>query len=89
MADLTTYTISYSEAVKGFPSYYSFQPDYMIGMNQHFYSFKGGNLWKHNTNELRNNYYGVQYNSMVRGVFNTSPLENKKFKTISLESDTE
>ena len=60
----------------------------MLGMNNYFYSFKGGNLYRHNTNDLRNNYYNVQYNSQITSVFNDQPLENKLFKTINLESDS-
>ena len=82
------YTLSYSEGVQGFPSFYSYHPDFMIGMNNYFYSFKGGALYRHNTNSLRNNYYGVQYNSQITSVFNEAALETKLFKTINLESDT-
>ena len=81
------YTLSYSEGVQGFPSFYSYHPDFMIGMNNYFYSFNKGNLWRHNTNERRNSYYGIDYNSQITSVFNESPLENFVFKTISLESD--
>ena len=56
-------------------------------MNNYFYSLKAGNLYRHNTNPLRNNYYNVQYNSTLTSVFNEMPLENKLFKTINLESD--
>ena len=56
-----TYTISYDPGVQGFPSFYSYQPDYMMGMNSYFYTFKNGNLYRHNTNETRNQYYGVNY----------------------------
>jgi hypothetical protein len=59
----------------------------MQGMNQYFYSFSGGNLWRHNTNETRNNYYGAQYNSTLQSVFNQEPVTNKLFKTLSLEGD--
>jgi len=83
----TDWTLSYSNNAQGWPSFYSFNPDYMIGMNNYFYTFKGGNLYQHNTNELRNNYYGVQYNSQISSVFNESPLQNKVFKTLNLESD--
>ena len=82
------YTLSYSDSVKGWPSFYSYFADWMLGMNNYFYSFKGGNLYRHNTNELRNNYYNVQYNSQITSVFNDQPLENKLFKTINLESDS-
>ncbi|QGH72865.1 MAG: stabilization protein [Podoviridae sp. ctrTa16] len=93
-----TYTLTYSELVQGWPSFYSFYPDWMIGMNNFFYSFKGGNLYKHNTNIDRNTFYldwwtrlGAPENaftdSNVISVFNDAPLENKLFKTINLEGD--
>lgn len=63
-------------------------PDWMIGMNNYFYSFKGGNLFRHNVNETRNNFYGVQYKSTIQSVLNESPLENKLFKTLNLEGDS-
>jgi len=50
------YTLSYSEGVQGWTSFFSFYPDWMIGMNNYFYTFKGGNLYRHNVNEVRNNF---------------------------------
>jgi hypothetical protein len=85
---MANYTLTYSEGVKGFPSFYSYYPDYMIGMNNYFYSFKNGNLYRHNVNALRNTYYGTHTASSIKSVFNQSPLEVKLFKTISLESDS-
>ena len=81
------FTLTYSEKAKGWPSFYSYNPDYMIGMNNYFYTFNGGNLWRHNTNELRNNFYGEQYNSEITSVINEMPLASKLFKTINLQSD--
>jgi len=81
------YTLTYSETFDGWPSFYSFMPDWMIGMNNYFYTFKGGNLYRHNVNALRNNFYGVQYNSKITSVFNNVPLENKLFKTLALQGD--
>ena len=81
------YTLTYSETSKGWPSFYSYNPDFMVGMNNFFYSFKGGDLYRHNTNELRNNYYGEQYNSSLTSVINELPIVTKLFKTINLQSD--
>ena len=81
------HTVSYSENVKGWPSFYSFLPDYMAGMNGFFYSWNGGNLYRHNTNQTRNNYYGVQYSSTITSVFNAEAMMIKLFKTMSYESD--
>jgi len=95
---MPNYTLSYSEAAEGWPSYYSFNPDYMIGMNNYFYTFKGGELYRHNVNESRNTFYQPWYVKIgnpsgaftpatIQSVFNTSPLENKLFKTLNLEGD--
>ena len=83
----TEYTLTYSRNSKGWPSFYSYIPDFMLGMNQYFYSFHQGNIFQHNLNTKRNNFYGEQYSSQITTVFNQNPLENKIFKTINLESD--
>ncbi len=89
----TTYTLTYSDKFKGFPSFYSYIPDFMIGMNSHFYTFHKGDIYRHNVATTiggatvpRNNFYGSQYNSSITSVFNEGPLDNKIFKTINLES---
>jgi hypothetical protein len=84
---MANYTLTYSEGAKGWVSFYSYNPDWMIGMNNYFYTFKGGNIWRHNTNEVRNNFYGEQYTSKIVSVINDKPLENKLFKTINIEGD--
>jgi hypothetical protein len=78
-------TLTYSQGAEGWPSFYSFVPDWMIGMNNYLYSFKGGNLYRHNVNPLRSNFFGVQYEARLQSVFNDLPLENKLFKTLNLE----
>ena len=81
-------TLSYSgPPVNGWPSFYSFCPEWMQGMNNFFYSFKNGELYRHNTNNARNTYYGVFSPSTITGVFNQEPQTIKLFKTMSLESD--
>lgn len=82
---MPNYTLSYNETVQGFPSFFSFIPEWMIGMNNHFYTFNGGNLYSQNSNPVYNNFYGVQYGSSITSVFNDGILENKLFKTINLQ----
>lgn len=94
------YTLTYSSGVDGWVSFYSYNPDWIIGMNNYLYTFKGGNLYRHNTNETRNTFYYDWWNrndppapqnafvpTSVQSVINNSPLENKLFKTISLQGD--
>jgi hypothetical protein len=96
---MENYTLSFSNAVNGWVSFYSFYPDWMVGMNNFFYSFKGGNLYRHNVNEERNTFYetwfiraenpeGAFTPTTLESVFNNGPLENKLFKTINLEGDS-
>jgi len=85
----TNNTVSYSHDSKGWPSFYSYIPDYMIGMNSFFYSFSDGNLFRHNTNNIRNRFYNVNYKSTITSVFNPEPtLSIKLFKTMSYEANT-
>ncbi len=86
--EFTNYTLTYDEGVQGFPSFYSYYPEWMIGMNNYFYTFNGGDLYRHNVNSTRNNFYGQQSVTTVRSVFNDSVLENKLFKTINIEGDS-
>lgn len=79
-------TLAYSEAAGGWTSFYSYYPEMMIGMNSHLYSFKNGNLYKHNTNVQRNTFYGFFTPSTITAVINESPSDVKTFKTIALES---
>ena len=84
---MSIYTLTYSDQVEGWVSFYSYEPDWMIGMNNYFYTFKGGNLYRHNVNPIRNQFYGNNYPSTIKSVFNDVPLENKLFKTLNLEGD--
>jgi hypothetical protein len=79
-------TITYSKVAEGWNSFWSYQPDWMTEMNSTFYTFKNGELWKHNYNTIRNNFYAEQYSSTIRGIFNNDPLTVKMFNTLSLNS---
>ena len=96
-----SYTLTYSEGAKGWPSFYSYYPDWIIGMNNYLYTFKGGDLYKHNVNDNRNTFYQQWYDKFLVppppgpfvptrlvGVINEGVLENKLFKTIVLQGDS-
>lgn len=84
---MPNYTLTYSPPAEGWPSFYSYEPEWIQGMNQYLYTFSGGNLWRHNTNEVRNNFYGTQYDSSIQSVFNDEPIVNKIFKTLAVEGN--
>jgi len=82
-------TISHSEKNKGWNSFWGYVPDLMTRLNNRFISIKNGQLWLHNDtdNPIVNNFYGVQYGTSIKTVFNDVMAEDKIFKTIALESD--
>ena len=83
------YTLSYSPRANGWTSFHSYYPEWMIGMNNFFYTFSRGLIYKHyDPKALRNSYYGTEYNSTIRTVFNDAPIEAKMFKTLQLEGNS-
>ena len=69
-------------------SFYSFIPEFMIGMNSYFYTLQNGNLYRHNTGADRNTYYGQFSPSTITSVFSTKTYcRYKTFKTLTYESN--
>ena len=82
-------TITFSEKSKGWTSEHSWIPDAMCRLNNRFYTIKDGQIYLHNDkdNTVRNNFYGVQYNSKVTTIINNEPSEDKIFKNLVLEGN--
>lgn len=80
-------TVTYDPISQGWTSFWSFVPDWMIGMNNVFYTWKEGSLYKHDTNATRNRFYDVNYPSTITTIFNQDPLDVKMFKTMAIESN--
>tara|TARA_R110000765_G_scaffold59570_4_gene115778 strand:+ start:83 stop:328 length:246 start_codon:yes stop_codon:yes gene_type:complete len=55
----TNQTVTYSETSKGFPSFYSFIPEQIKGMNGYLYTFYQGKLWQHNSSTALRNIFMV------------------------------
>lgn len=80
-------TLGFSEEANGFTSFYSYRPSQIFSLKNKFYTLHEGNLWMHydNTTNTRGRFYGVQYNSAIRFIFNEGPSNVKIFKTINYE----
>lgn len=87
-------TLTYSNFSQGWTSFYSFIPEKILGMNSYLYTFKGGNLYQHNTNTARNTFYEDvfplenPYPSTVTSAFNDNTLDVKNYKTLCLNSNS-
>lgn len=80
-------TLSYYNYANGWTSRWSYVPEWMTHMNSNFYTFKNGNLYIHNLNQNRNNFYGVPGISTLSTIFNVEPTTVKKFKNIFIDSN--
>ena len=90
-------TASYSEKSKGWTSFKTFYKPYDtspaevqgledgVSLNNNYYTFFDGHIWKHHDSETRNNFYGTQYTSDVTVLFNDQPEAVKSFNTINYE----
>jgi len=83
---ITSETISFTEKVKGWTSRKSFIQEDGLSLNGKYYTFYNGEIWEHNANALRNNFYGVTTNySSIKFIFNEGPSVVKNFKTLNYE----
>ena len=58
-------TVSYSDIAGGFTSFKSFYAESGVSINNQYYTFKRGELYKHHDNSSRNNFYGVAASSQT------------------------
>jgi hypothetical protein len=79
-------TLGFSEAIKGFTSFYSFRPDYMFALNNRLYSIQGVSVWLHDSDSVsRNSLYGVVSPSKIHTIFNEAPSDRKVANSFSIE----
>ncbi len=66
---------------------YSFIPEFMGKIGDKLYSFKNGEIWKHNAGTTYNNFYGVQYNRRFLISCNPQPEKVKTWSAVQLAGD--
>jgi len=80
-------TVSYKESVKGWVSFRSFIQEGGLTLNNTYFTFRDGELYSHD-NEIRNNFYGLQYDSFITAIFNDIPTSVKNFNTLNYSGDS-
>jgi hypothetical protein len=63
-------TLAFSPNRKGWIQECSFLPEMYGRIGNQVLSFKDGELWLHDSNDIYNNFYGVQYGSKMQFVLN-------------------
>jgi len=82
---LVNITASFSEDSKGWTSFKSWLQECGLSLNDKYFTFNSGNLYQHHSNEIRNNFYGINYNSTLCMLFNDAPSSVKSFSSLSYE----
>ena len=82
-------TITYSERLKAWTSFHSFNPENMCSAGLDFASFREGSLYLHTDYDNPMSYYGTDYNALIDVVDNTNPDQIKIWKTTALKAVTE
>jgi hypothetical protein len=77
---------SYKEKASGFPLIYTYSPDFILEANNDVYAWKNGVMYKLNASETRNNFFGVQYDSVLKFFANTEYSVEKIWNSLSLQS---
>jgi hypothetical protein len=78
--------VSWNEASKGWVSFRSFSPNSASSVAGSYFAGVDNKIYKHNSDEVsRNNFYGTQYVSSLKFVFNAEPGSVKLFKTLGYE----
>lgn len=81
----TGYTVAYDAKGGFWTSFYSYIPERMGYIKNSFFTFSGGRMYTHDTNNTRNNFYGTQYNSKLIASSTVNPSLVKSYESISLE----
>ena len=84
------FTISFDEGSQGWTSFKSFEQEGGLSLNNVYYTFKNGKLWKHNSESVnRNTFYGASAaESYIEPILNDGPSTVKTFNNISYEGTT-
>ena len=85
-------TLSFDESVRGWTSFFTYDPERILSVQSKFYSVKNGKLWEHNyqtgNNDDRSTFYDTYSDSSVTFIFNPKPSMSKVFKTVNYEGST-
>ncbi len=81
-------SIGYNYKSNVWTSKYSFRPEDIVGIFEDFLTFSSGKPFRHDDVATVNNYYGVQYTSMVEAISKINPSMVKVYKALGLEGNS-
>ena len=83
------FTISWSERLERFESFYTYYPSTIVSLNNILYtSNTNGSLWVHSGNGPYCNFYNVQSEASIRVLLNENPMMKKIYMTLTEVGNT-
>lgn len=82
-------TVTWDEVYNSWTSFHSYVPEWMERLGTNFFTFKNGELYIHDENSSRTNFYGTSYGCLVKYSSNQEPSDIKVFKTVGLETNSD
>jgi hypothetical protein len=79
------FTVSYDVTSNVWNTFYSYQPESIVSVDDTLFTFFAGVMYKHSDAANRSTYYGNPYNSVVEVISNQNPSMVKSYEAISLE----
>jgi len=65
----------------------SFETEMMCRFKSVLFVFKNGQVWQQASNDVHNNFFGVQYNSQIHIIANFNPKDEKIFYSMHIRSN--
>ncbi len=82
-----TKTLAWNDRGNGWSCEYSFVSDQLINLNNRFIGIKDGVFYEHNISDKYNTFYGMQYESRIKTLFNDAPSDTKIFHSLNIEGN--
>lgn len=79
------FTVAYNMDGNVWTSFYSYIPEMYGRLHSNLFTFKDGKIYLHESNEIRNRFYGDDYTSKITVVSNREPSTVKVYNAISIE----
>lgn len=80
-------TIAFSEKHKLWVNQQNVPAENFVRFGDDFFAFKNGNMYKQDSNEVRNNFFGDQFSSEITFYVNSDPASVKLFHNLIEESN--
>ncbi len=79
-------TFAFHEPSNRWVENYSWLSEMMLNFSSKFFSFRGGQLWEHETNPIAGSFYGTKYPSRITFVINAEYEKDKLWYNVRMDA---